>query len=265
MSISYIILIFRLFHILKQKYRKNKLALIIRLLQLETNPKMLLNNLSFADFSDILDISGDIDEIDYVDYSQDVQMLIESIAETSKFQLCINRAKELHAQGKPIIIWCIFIDSIHRISKELERNGITTGVIYGNVSDEQRAAVLSEFKSGDIDVLITNPHTLAESVSLHGVCHDAIYYEYSYNLVHLLQSKDRIHRLGLPDGQYTQYYYLEEAYSNTDGTFTLGERIYNRLREKEQIMLNAIENQVLEKVTSTEEDLNLIFSGLGLS
>ena len=62
-----------------------------------------------------------------------------------------------------------------------------------------------------------------------------------------------------------QYYYLEEAYSNTDGTFTLGERIYNRLREKEQIMLNAIENQVLEKVTSTEEDLNLIFSGLGLS
>ena len=138
-------------------------------------------------------------------------------------------------------------------------------MIYGNVSDEQRAAVLSEFKSGDIDVLITNPHTLAESVSLHGVCHDAIYYEYSYNLVHLLQSKDRIHRLGLPDGQYTQYYYLEEAYSNTDGTFTLGERIYNRLREKEQIMLNAIENQVLEKVTSTEEDLNLIFSGLGLS
>ena len=255
----------RLFHILKQKYRKNKLALIIRLLQLETNPKLLLNNLTLADFSDILDISGDIDEIDYVDYSQDVQMLIESIAETSKFQLCINRAKELHAQGKPIIIWCIFIDSIHRISKELERNGMTTGVIYGSVSDEQRAAVLSEFKSGDIDVLITNPHTLAESVSLHGVCHDAIYYEYSYNLVHLLQSKDRIHRLGLPDGQYTQYYYLEEAYSNTDGTFTLGERIYNRLREKEQIMLNAIENQVLEKVTSTEEDLNLIFSGLGLS
>ena len=255
----------RLFHILKQKYRKNKLALIIRLLQLETNPKMLLNNLSFADFSDILDISGDIDEIDYVDYSQDVQMLIESIAETSKFQLCIDRAKELHAHGKPINIWCIFIDSIHRISKELERNGMTTGVIYGSVSDEQRAAVLSEFKSGDIDVLITNPHTLAESVSLHGVCHDAIYYEYSYNLVHLLQSKDRIHRLGLPDGQYTQYYYLEEAYSNTDGTFTLGERIYNRLREKEQIMLNAIENQVLEKVTSTEEDLNLIFSGLGLS
>ena len=47
-------------------------------------------------------------------------------------------------------------------------------------------------------MLLTNPHTLAESVSLHSVCHDAVYFEYSYNLVHPLQSKDRIHRLGLP-------------------------------------------------------------------
>lgn len=255
----------RLFHILKQKYRKNKLALIIRLLQLESNPKMLLNNLDLSDFSDILDISGDIDEIDYIDYSQDVQELIDSVPETAKFRLCIDKAKELSRQGKQLIIWCIFIDSIQRISKELEKAGITTGVIYGNISDEQRASILKEFKSGSIDVLLTNPHTLAESVSLHGVCHDAIYFEYSYNLVHLLQSKDRIHRLGLPDGQYTQYCYLEEAYTDEDGAFALGERIYNRLREKEQIMLNAIENQVLEKVTSTDEDLELIFSGLGLN
>lgn len=255
----------RLFHILKQKYRKNKLALIIRLLQLETNPAMLLKNLELSDFSDILDISGEIDEIDYVDYSQDVKELIDGIHETSKFRLCIDQAKKLHSQGKPIIIWCIFIDSIQRIGRALEKEGITTGAIYGNVSDEQRAAILQEFKSGSIDVLITNPHTLAESVSLHGVCHDAIYYEYSYNLVHLLQSKDRIHRLGLPDGQYTQYYYLKEMYADEDGAFALGERIYDRLKEKEQIMLNAIENQVLEKVTSTEEDLELIFKGLGLN
>lgn len=33
--------------------------------------------------------------------------------------------------------------------------------------------------SGKIQVLLTTPHTLAESVSLHSVCHDAIYFEYS--------------------------------------------------------------------------------------
>lgn len=254
----------RLFHVLKQKYRKNKLAMIIRLLQLEANPKMLLENLDLSEFDDILDVSGEIDEIDYVDYSQEVKEIIDNISRTEKFNCCIDKANEIHRQGKTLIIWCIFIDSIKRISKELERYGITTGVIYGNTPDEQRASILSEFKNGSINVLITNPHTLAESVSLHSVCHDAIYFEYSYNLVHLLQSKDRIHRLGLPEGQYTQYYFFEESYFDESGSFSLGEQIYYRLKDKEEIMLNAIENQVLEEVTSTEEDLEIIFNGLGL-
>ncbi len=104
---------------------------------------------------------------------------------------------------------------------------------------------------------------MAESVSLHNICHDAIYFEYSYNLVHLLQSKDRIHRLGLPDGQYTQYYFLEEQYVTNDGEpFSLDEKIYDRLREKEQIMLDAIENNVLEKGSTTQEDLDIIFKDI---
>jgi len=113
--------------------------------------------------------------------------------------------------------------------------------------------------------LITNPHTLAESVSLHKSCHDAIYFEYSYNLVHLLQSKDRIHRLGLPDDQYTQYYYLQQQFiTDMDEPFSLDARILTRLYEKEQIMLNAIEADCLESVTTVQEDLELIFSGLKL-
>ena len=107
--------------------------------------------------------------------------------------------------------------------------------------------------------MITNPHTLAESVSLHSVCHDAIYFEYSYNLVHLLQSKDRIHRLGLPQDQYTQYYFLQENYQTFEGEYSLDKKIYDRLQEKEQIMLNAIDNNVLEILPSSEEELDLIF------
>lgn len=55
---------------------------------------------------------------------------------------------------------------------------------------EQRTRILRDFRVGTREVLVTNPHTLAESVSLHMSCHDAVYIEYSYNLVHLLQSKD---------------------------------------------------------------------------
>ena len=121
---------------------------------------------------------------------------------------------------------------------------------------------MTDFRSGQIQVLLTNPHTLAESVSLHSVCHDAVYFEYSYNLVHLLQSKDRIHRLGLPEGQYTQYYYLETGYQTDDGPWSMDQAIYDRLKEKEQIMLDAIDNHVLETMPTSEEDLEIIFAKL---
>lgn len=241
----------KLFQILCKKYAKNKLALIIRLLQLESAPKMLLNTLNLSDFSDILDISKDVEDIDYVDYSEEVETLIKSIHETRKFHACINTALQLYNDHKPQIIWCIFVDSIFRIAKELKSHGLRVAYIYGETPMEERQSILTSFKAGRFDVLITNPHTLAESVSLHQICHDAIYFEYSYNLVHLLQSKDRIHRLGLPDGQYTQYYYMQEHFQTNDGDdYSLDEKIMTRLQEKEQTMLDAIENQRLEIVSN---------------
>ena len=119
--------------------------------------------------------------------------------------------------------------------------------------------LIDDFKNRQFEVLITNPHTLAESVSLHMVCHDAIYFEYSFNLVHLLQSKDRIHRLGLKSNQYTQYYFLQQYYEYGGKEVSIGNKIYQRLKEKEVVMIEAINNDVLESVTSYEEDLELIF------
>ena len=73
-------------------------------------------------------------------------------------------------------------------------------------------------------------------------------------------SKDRIHRLGLPDDQYTQYYYHQLSYHTEDGSWSLGEEVYKRLKEKEQIMLDAIDNHVLEAMPTSDEDLEMIFS-----
>ena len=123
--------------------------------------------------------------------------------------------------------------------------------------------MLRDFRSGKIQVLLTNPHTLAESVSLHSVCHDAIYYEYSYNLVHLLQSKDRIHRLGLPEGQYTRYTYLQVEYQTEEGAWSMDGAVYGRLRQKEQTMLEAIDRHVLETMPTSREDLDAIFGQMG--
>ena len=250
----------RLLRILQMKYRKNKLALLVRILQMESDPKLLLRSLDLSDFAYLLDDSVESAEIDYADYSEEVKSLIDSCGRTTKFRRCVELAASLTRQHKPVIIWCMFVSSIRNLSEALEKMGIRTRCIYGEVPLEERQQILADFRRGDTQVLLTNPHTLAESVSLHGVCHDAIYFEYSYNLVHLLQSKDRIHRLGLPDGQYTQYYYQQLFYQTEDGPWSLGEAVYNRLREKEEIMRSAIDNHVLEAMPTSDEDLEMIFS-----
>ncbi|WP_317856098.1 DEAD/DEAH box helicase [Chakrabartyella piscis] len=257
----------QIFSILCMTYAKNKLALIIRLMQLESDPKMLLkaieNNLE--DFSDVLYTQGSIDEIDYKDYSGDVIGLINGIDKTVKFNRCIKKVCDLIAEGKSVIIWCIFVDSILNLKYELRKRGVESDCIFGNTSNEDRIKVLNQFREKEVKVLITNPHTLAESVSLHSVCHDAIYFEYSYNLVHLLQSKDRIHRLGLKEQQYTQYYYLQNHFIQEDGLlFSLDQKIYDRLLEKEMLMLDAIENNRLETVVSSDEDIEIVFRDLKL-
>ncbi len=257
----------KIYSILKSHYRSNKLALIIRLLQLESNPQLLLKSINSGgeDFSEVLDISGSLEDINYKDFSTEIIDLINSIDTSNKFNACIETVKKLNSENKSIIIWCIFVDSIIRLSNKLKSLGISVGIIYGNTSFEERTKILDDFRTGKVEVLITNPHTLAESVSLHSVCHDAIYFEYSYNLVHLLQSKDRIHRLGLNDGQYTQYYFLQNTFFDDYAeSFSLDQKIYERLKQKEQVMLDAIEKDVLEIVTTSEEDIDLILGSIGL-
>lgn len=249
-------------HILQMKYKKNKLGLMVRLLQLESNPKMLLQWLDLQDFQYLLDESVDTSDIDFADYSDEIKNLINNTGESTKFSHCVSLTEQLTSQGKTAIIWCIFVDSIQKLAKALESKGIRTCCIYGEVSLEQRQQLLQDFRNRKIQVLLTNPHTLAESVSLHSVCHDAIYFEYSYNLVHLLQSKDRIHRLGLPEGQYTQYHFLQLDYCTENGPWSMDAAIYDRLKEKEQTMLNAIDNHILESIPTSQEDLDLIFSKL---
>jgi len=73
-------------------------------------------------------------------------------------------------KGKTLIIWCIFRDSISRLASALEARGVKVCSVYGEIPLDERQQILSAFKNGRFQVLITNPHTLAESVSLHTVC-----------------------------------------------------------------------------------------------
>ncbi len=250
--------------ILYSKYQKNKFALIIRLLQLESCPELLLEKLDFSEFRDILDISIEPDELDYSDASSELKDIVQNIGTTVKTKKCIQLVQSLYQSNKPVIIWTLFRKSISNLRTLLDEIGVPSEEITGGTSMEDRKIILDKFLNNEIKVLITNPQTLAESVSLHSVCHDAIYYEYSYNLVHLLQSKDRIHRLGLPDNQYTQYYYLQTLFKIDGIDYSLDEMIYDRLKLKEHMMLEAVDDGKLERVFTEQEDIDAIFKKLNI-
>lgn len=253
-----------LFNIVYSKYKNNKFALIIRLLQLESSPALLLDKIDIEEFKQILDIRDDIQDLDYKDYSQNVVELIKSIKVSSKVIKALELITKLVQEKKQVIVWTLFTKNIDALKMSLNEIGITCDIIRGDIPAQERIQIINKFKNQEFNVLLTNPHTLAESVSLHSVCHDAIYFEYSYNLVHLLQSKDRIHRLGLPDNQYTQYYFLQNVFDLNGYRFSLDEQIYNRLLFKEKVMLDAVDDNKLEQTYSDEEDINAIFKKLKL-
>lgn len=233
--------------LLYKKYAGNPFHLYIRLIQASANPELLLraiNRIEMYGDENQLNWYNNFDE-DEIIFTDDEIQTIKQVKTTSKYQAAIELTTDLHNEGKQCLIWCMFVNTIDKVYADLKVKGIKAAVIYGNTTQQDREEIIEAFKREEIDVLITNPHTLAESVSLHRTCHDAIYLEYSFNLTHMLQSRDRIHRLGLKDTDYTQYYYFmlegQEGARNT-----IDERIYDRLIEKEQRMIDAIERGILE-------------------
>lgn len=241
------------------KYGHSPLHLYIRLIQASTNPELLLKSI------DVFEMYGDENITDWynefqndtINFTEEEVNIIRQVRETTKYHEALTLVDILHSDNKQSIVWCMFINTIDKVYRDLISKGIKAAVIYGSTPQEERDIIIEKFKKEEIEVLITNPHTLGESVSLHKTCHDAIYLEYSFNLTHMLQSRDRIHRLGLPDDQYTQYYYLmletdDQVYN------TIDEKIYTRLKEKETRMLEAIEGEIL--MPEPSEDINDILS-----
>lgn len=251
-----------LFEAIRKMYGRNILTLYIRLLQAATTPELLLTkisdndlyNLSYTEDDEILDdrfMESDIDN--RIMNSSDMIELIYSIGKTSKFNRGIELVKQLCSEQKQVVVWGIFIKTLNNISEQLSNLGISNRIVSGSVSQEERDEIIRAFKNKEIQVLITNPHTLAESVSLHKTCHDAVYFEYSFNLTHMLQSRDRINRLGLSQDDYTQYYYLvlqnDDYYNDSIDLKTL-----KRLDEKEKIMIQSIEGTHLSRIDFDDMD-----------
>ena len=200
----------------------------MRLLQIVSNPALLMKNT--------------------FNYPDALREAVE-YGDSGKISYAIHRTRHLVSEGKKVLIWSGFVENVELISRkliDLGANYIHGGVESGSEDeDNKREGIIKNFhENPNSNVLVANPAACSEGISLHKVCHHAIYIDRNYNAAQYLQSMDRIHRLGLPKGVDTT---IEILITND----SIDERIEGRLRQKINHMAEVLNDHSLR--TEPEE------------
>lgn len=168
----------------------------------------------------------------------------------------VDLAKKLAGEGRKVLIWTIFrstLTELEELLKPLKPAVLHGGVVVGDEAvDDTRQGQIRRFKQdAECMVMLANPAAASEGISLHMVCHDAIYVDRSYNAVHFLQSIDRIHRLGLPPDTATTVYVLQNQLPPGVGSIDLS--VARRLTTKIQNMRDLLDDPDLHELAMDEE------------
>lgn len=247
-----------------------KKAMLIRKMQISANPALLKKSLVSS-----------MDELheEYVQYSNnensEINMLTKAdkiitaklaaseiiriitsyeqgVIETNKNLMAVKIAEELIKEDKQVLIWDIFISNMNVLRDMLiTRLRVNVEIINGSVSGQDRQEAISRFRKGTSKILLANPSTLAESISLHKVCQNAIYVNRNFNAAQFIQSKDRIHRINMPEGTTATYYFLVNADS-------VDEAVSERLTLKEERMLAILDADDIEVGGAELDDGNIM-------
>jgi len=229
---------------------------LIRLMQAASNPLELLKPIDKELYQ------GDIDDESAKRITEVAEYLKEfkNEADLPKLDYLIKLAKKAKENEEKIIIWSYFLGNIQLIYKHLSNlvdcpvHMITGAVPMGEGDKESsyideakyeitREKILKSFRGANgASILIATPQCVGESISLHLECHKAIYYDRNFNCGLFIQSKDRIHRKGLPADTITKYIYLNSSNSVDD-------QIHERLDEKESRMMKLLESGEIPLMT----------------
>ncbi|MEV6065567.1 DEAD/DEAH box helicase [Nocardia sp. NPDC052001] len=161
-----------------------------------------------------------------------------------KYQEIAKIVADNVAQGRKTLVWTTFVRSLTTLEKLL--SGYEPAVVYGGTVDREEQ--IRRFREdADCHVLISNPATLGEGISLHQVCHDAVYVDRDFMAGRFLQSLDRIHRLGLAPGTETRVTIL--ATRNT-----VDEVVRIRLEQKLEFMGRILDDPAVQQLADLQEE-----------
>lgn len=214
---------------------------VMRLLQLSANPTMALQAMVTDDSS----ISSGI-----------VDKVIEE-GPSTKMRAVAEHARKLAREGQKSVIWTIFTGSI--LDLEVMLADLNPVSLYGSVPSGEASdpgtregRLLRFHQDDDCKVLIANPAAAGEGISLHTVCHNAIYLDRSYVSTHYLQSIDRIHRLGLPPEIDTHIHIYQSKAPRELGSIDLS--VSRRLASKIRNLQQLLEDPDLHRIALDEEE-----------
>jgi len=200
---------------------------VMRLLQLSANPILALKGIT-EDYAGVK--SGVIDAV------------LEE-GPSSKMRAVIDHARELASHGRKVVIWTIFTGTLIELETLLaDLNPVSLyGAIPSGLSSDgsTREGRLKRFHEDPACLaMIANPAAAGEGISLHTVCHDAIYLDRSYVSTHYLQSIDRIHRLGLPpDVETNIHIYRTKAPAGLGSVdYSVSRRLAKKIRGLEELL-----------------------------
>jgi SNF2 family DNA or RNA helicase len=119
-------------------------------------------------------------------------------------------------------------------------------MVHGGTPDREEQ--IQRFRTDDsCKVLLSNPATLGEGISLHHECHDAVYVDRDFAAGRFLQSLDRIHRLGLEPDVMTRITVLASA-------GTIDEVVAARLAVKLNFMGGILDDPAVQRLADLDEE-----------
>jgi SNF2 family DNA or RNA helicase len=214
---------------------------VMRLLQLSINPALALSAMANDD----------------VKVDSNIVDLVLDEGHSAKMRAIMDHAYALAREGKKCVIWTIFTDTIHSFVSalaDLNPVFIHGGVPSGLPDDpESREGRIRRFhEDSGCYVLVANPAAAGEGISLHTVCHNAIYADRSYVSTHYLQSIDRIHRLGLGPDEETHIHIYRSKAPPVIGSIDMS--VSRRLVEKIRNMQQLLDDPDLHEIAFDEEE-----------
>ncbi|WP_330349509.1 DEAD/DEAH box helicase [Streptomyces sp. NBC_00582] len=214
---------------------------MLRLLMAATSPALLLEGESrYAPLSYQVP-PLDIPETDSL---YDLMQKLPSYELSPKYKEALTIVAENAALGRKTLVWSTFVRSLTTMEKLF--SAYEPAVVHGGTPDREEQ--IRRFREDpDCLVLLSNPATLGEGISLHQVCHDAVYVDRDFMAGRFLQSLDRIHRLGLAPGTETRVTILAAE-------STIDEIVALRLEEKLEFMGKILDDPAVQQLADLEEE-----------